>query len=83
MIRCNEVIFYTDLKSPLSQNRPNLSSPPVSQAFKQRLKSLAINTLLLYEREGGRGILGVWVTMVTGQKVPCLVTKDKYIILQL
>lgn len=58
-------ILRTDLECPLGQGRTNLPSPPVCEAFKERLEPLVVNTLVLYERKLRRSILGVWVAMVT------------------
>lgn len=66
----------TDLECPLSQGSANLPSPPVSEAFKERLESLAVNTLVLHERKLRRSILSFWVAMVTSQKVSCLGNKQ-------
>ena len=70
--------FFTDLESSFSQYRSDLTSPPVSETFKQRFKSFHVNTLVLYERKLGRSVLGL--AMVTSQKMSCLKTKRKCMI---
>ena len=69
------ISVFTDLESSFSQYRSDFTSPPVSETFKQRFKSFQVNTLVLYERELGRSVLGL--AMVTSQKMSCLKNKKE------